>query len=212
MNKYFLKALSLFIFLFVLESCSNGNSAPVHEIDDQEEAVSNPIFHQERALTVGDSLHIRVLSWGAKESGNYLVLLADSANGHYIGDSFFRNGKIKNTWADDLDKDGWPEIAVIVQQQEEREYTSLKLHELTEGFTYATIPLPPLNETLGADYGGFDTLYRDGKGIVREFSLLDRADSTAQNKNRRRIMYQVENNQLVMGESEVFVEDSGSAE
>lgn len=192
--------LSLILSGFVLQACNNGNTTPRREAEVEKE--ERAIFHQEKALSLGDSLHIRVLSWGGVEIGNYLVLLADSAGGHYVGSSFVRNGQLQNAWVDDLDKDGLPEVGVIVQKQDGRKYGSLRLHELTKGFDYQTIILPPLSETLGADYGGYDSLYRGSEGIIREFSLLDGTDTMAENSGRRRILYHVENNQLVVGKSE----------
>lgn len=194
------KALCLFYFAFIFSGCSNGNSAPRDNSEEKEKKEAS-IFHQEIALNLGDSLDIRILSWGGKETGSYLVLVADSAGRHYVGDSFFRSGNLKDAWADDLDRDGRPEIGVVLKEQSERKYASLKLHELSKSFDFRTITMPALNEAMGSDYGGFDTLYRSGQEIVREFSLLNRADSTIENPARRQIIYHFENKQLVPGEN-----------
>lgn len=195
------KVLHLIFFVLIIYGCNEQNSALKKETD-KEEKQENSVFHQVRALSIGDSLEIRILSWGGKETGSYLVLLADSAGGHFPGSSFYRTGEIQNAWADDLDRDGWPEVAVVLQEQSGRKFTSLKLHELSEGFDFRTITMPALNEAMGSDYGGYDTLYRSGEDIIREFSLLNRADSTAENKERRQIIYHFENDQLVPGISQ----------
>lgn len=199
MKCFGIKVLCLSIFIF-LQGCNNGNStSPANE--GEEEKQEKAIFHQQKELSFGDSLNIRILSWGGATTGSYLVLLADSTNRYYVGNSFFRNGKISDAWADDLDNDGWPEIGVVVQDSGGRKFTNLRLHELTRGFDYQTIAMPALNEAMGSDYGGFDTLYRVGNNIVREFSLMDRTDTTAANPARRQVIYHYENKQLVPGES-----------
>lgn len=192
--------LVLLVVSFV--ACNNNETAGQEQVQLQEAEETDRIFLQEKKLSAGDSLHIRVLSWGGEFLGNYLVLMADSTGPHYVGNSFFRQGQMTNAWVDDLDKDGLPEVGVVVQEQRGSRYGKLRLHELTEGFTFNTINLPQFSETLGADYGGQDTIYRDQSNIVREFRLLDRADTSTIRPGKRRIIYQLESNELVVAESE----------
>lgn len=197
--KWIWKAVCLIQLFFLLEACENGSAEESVKEADQRPAVAGDIFHHQKQATYGDSLYIRVLSWGAKETGSYLVLVADSLNQHYIGDSFFRQGALKNIWVDDLDADGMPEVGVVLKQDRDLEYGRLSLHELSDDFTFKTAYFSPLSETLGADYGGGDSIYRrNDRMIVREFHLLDRLDTLSQSNRKRRVLYMLENNQLVV--------------
>lgn len=202
MKCFWLKILLLLSFPPFLVACQDRDTNVQEVTEPQETKESDKIFHTQKRLSAGDSLHIRVLSWGGEKLGNYLVLMADSAGPHYVGNSFFRQGKLTHAWVDDLDGDGLSEVGVVVQEQQGSRYGKLRLHELTEGFTFNTINLPQFSETLGADYGGHDTIYRDQGRVVREFRLLDRADTSMLSSGKRRIVYQLENNQLEIAESE----------
>ena len=187
----------------LLSSCGNGTEAPEDKIE-QEVSSTEEIFHQQKDLTAGDSLEVKILSWGGKSIGSYLLLMADSAQERYIGDSFFRKGMLENTWISDLDEDGWPEVGVVVQETENNGYANLQLHELKGDFSLRTISFPPLSEALGADYGGNDSIYVNNGQVVREFSLLNRADSSSMDAPLagRRIRYVMENNTLIMADFE----------
>ncbi len=201
--KLITEATGLLFILFIFQSCSSGHSEEAERKAASAPAASGKMFHSQKEASYGDSLHIRVLSWGGEETGSYLVLVADSLNKHYIGNSFFRQGVLSNIWVDDLDRDGMPEIGVVLQESENLRYGRLSVHELSPDFTLQSVNFPPLSETLGADYGGRDSVYkRDDKVIVREFHLLDRLDTLSQSSRRRRIFYLYENNQLTLSGSE----------
>ncbi|WP_017730530.1 hypothetical protein [Nafulsella turpanensis] len=194
--------ISCTILLASLSSC-NESGAPEETIELAENK-KEEIFHQQEHLETGDSLEVKILSWGGKSIGSYLLLMADSARQRYIGDSFFRKGTLENSWISDLDEDGWPEVGVVVQEKENNGYAKLQLHELTGDFSIRTINLPPLSEALGADYGGHDSIYLKGGRIVRDFRRLNRADSLPANMPPagRRVVYDMENNSLVIAEFE----------
>ena len=193
--------------LFLLEACDEQREEEVEEVTDPKSAVAGDIFYNNKQTTYGDSLHIRVLSWGDKVTGSYLVLVADSLNKNYIGDSFFRQGKLANIWVDDLDSDSLPEVGVVLEETNEMRYGRLGIHELSGDFTFKSAYFPPLSEALGADYGGGDSIYRkDDKTIVREFNLLGHLDSLSESSRKRRVFYVFENNLLnVSGSEEIVV-------
>lgn len=193
-----------FLFYYViscaiLSSCGKEPEVP-EEAGELAENDMEEIFHQQEHLQTGDSLEVKILSWGGKSIGNYLLLMADSAQERYIGDSFFRKGILENSWISDLDEDGWPEVGVVVQETENNGYAKLQLHELRGDFSLRTISFPPLSEALGADYGGHDSIYLQGEQIIRDFRLLNRADSLSADTptSGRRIIYVMENNSLIM--------------
>ena len=189
--------------LFFVGACSNGGAEEPGDIGVSGRAGAGDIFHSRRELSYGDSLQVRVLSWGGEKTGSYLVLLADSLNQHYIGDSFFRQGTLANAWVADLDEDGLPEVGVVLKEAGDLQYGRLSLHELSNDFSLQTRTFPPLPEALGAAYGGNDSIYmQDDKTIVREFRLLDRLDTLSQNSKSRRVLYVFENNQLHLSDSE----------
>lgn len=187
----------------------NSSSAQNDEAG-QKEAIaaatkaSDPLFFHQKELVFGDSLHIRVLSWGAEERGNYLVLMADSVQQHYIGNSFFREGILKDAWVTDLDGDGQPEVSVVLQGTGANRYGKLYVHELKQDFSINSVSFPQFSEALGAQYGGHDSLYLEDDRIVREFRIRNLADTAADSRYRR-IHYAYENEQLEVDSSEDFV-------
>lgn len=194
-------------FCFFLSSCGNESEAPEDSVEQQVSG-KEIIFHQQKDLETGDSLEVKILSWGGKSIGSYLLLMADSAQERYIGDSFFRKGMLENTWISDLDEDGWPEVGVVVQEAENNGYAKLQLHELKGDFSLRTISFPPMSEALGADYGGHDSIYVEGKKIIRDFRILNRSDSLSVDTPiaARRIIYVMENNNLIMDSFEELQE------
>lgn len=159
------------------------------------------IFDQQKTLVFGDSLHIRVLSWGAEKTGNYLVLMADSVRQHYVGNSFFRDGILKDAWVTDLDEDGQPEVSVFVQGAGHDQYGRFFVHELKQDFSFSSVSFPQFSEVLGAEYGGHDSLYIRENRIVREYRLRNLADTIAATQLRR-VEYAYENNKLEVADSE----------
>lgn len=154
------------------------------------------IFLQQKSLQAGDSLQVRLLSWGGEAVGNYLLLVSDSAQERYIGNSFFRKGRIQDAWVHDLDGDGQPEVGVVLQEQKGDKYGRVILHELSVPFQLNSITMPQLSETIAATYGGHDSIYVQHGQLIQEFRIRNREDSLSVQKARQRVVYSLENNAL----------------
>lgn len=196
---------------FFAMACNSSSAQQDDAGRSKEEAASaeksDQLFHHQKDLVFGDSLHIRVLSWGSKDRGNYLVLMADSVQEHYIGNSFFRDGILKDAWVTDLDEDGQPEVSVVLQGTGANRYGKFFVHELKQDFSISSVTLPQFSEALGAQYGGHDSLYLEDDRIVREFRIRNLAD-TATDLRYRRIHYAYENKQLEVDSSEDFIAET----
>lgn len=204
LREYIVYQLLCLVFVAFATTACNSNAARQEDVlGDNEKTVEreNELFHQQIALVYGDSLHVRVLSWGAEEAGNYLVLMADSVHQHYVGNSFYRDGILKEAWVTDLDGDGQPEVSVFVQGTGPHQYGKFVVHELKQDFSISSVGLPQFSETVGAAYGGHDSLYINEGMIVRVFPLRNLADTTAATKYRR-VKYAYENNMLEVATSE----------
>lgn len=199
--------LVLAIIGFFAMACNSSSAQQEESVQKEPAATSDQLFHQQKDLIFKDSLQIRVLSWGSKEQGNYLVLMADSVQQHYVGNSFYRDGILKDAWVTDLDGDGQPEVSVVLQGTDANRYGKLYVHELKQDFTISSVGLPQFSEALGAQYGGYDSLYLEDESIVREFRIRNLADSAAAPRYRR-IHYAYENKQLEVASSEDFIADS----
>lgn len=196
-----IKFLCWLLPVLLLSSCGGGRGGEEDTAGTERESeeVKQEIFHQQKSLQAGDSLQIRLLSWGGESVGNYLLLLADTGQSRYLGNSFFRKGQIQSAWVDDLDRDSLPEVAVVLQEQTGEKYGRVFLHELTEPFSFSTMGLPQLSETIAATYGGHDSIYTQEDRIIQEFRIRNLADSLA---GRQRVVYALENNALVVVETE----------
>lgn len=197
------KAASCLLLGGVLAACQ-GNQPEEDQalaVPRAEEAEPS-IFHQQKDLQAGDSLQIRLLSWGGEAVGNYLLLFADSAQERYYGNSFFRKGKVQNAWVDDLDGDRLPEVGVVLQEQAGDKYGRVILHELSMPFHLSTITLPQLSETIAATYGGHDSIYLQNGQLIQEFRIRNLADTLSSRQARQRVIYILENNALSVLEAE----------
>lgn len=209
-DKILYQTVSLLITGLLMTACNSSSAQQedkVHKDTAGTAASTDQLFHQQKDLVFGDSLHIRVLSWGGREQGSYLVLMADSTAGHYVGDSFFRNGILRDAWVTDLDGDGQPEVSVVLQGTDVNRYGKLYVHELQQDFSLSSVTVPQFSEVLGAQYGGHDSLYLEQDRIVREFRIRNLADTEATPRYRR-IRYAYENKQLEVDRSEDFIADS----
>ena len=195
------RTIAGWLFMGGLFAACNGGQPKEEKAEDTAREVKQELFHQQESLQAGDSLHIRLLSWGGEEIGNYLLLLADSAQQRYIGRSFFRKGRIKNSWVHDLDKDQLPEISIVLQEQTGDKYGRLLIHELGETFNFTTITLPQLSESIAATYGGHDSIYLQNGQFFHEFRIRNRADPLAGEEVRQRVVYTLENNTLQVVET-----------
>lgn len=187
----------------LLAACEGSQSEveatqPVSRVEEAQQS----IFHQQKDLQAGDSLQVRLLSWGGEAVGNYLLLFADSAQERYHGNSFFRKGKVQDAWVDDLDGDQLPEVGVVLQEQSGDKYGRLILHELAMPFHLSTITLPQLSETIAATYGGHDSIYLQNGRIIQEFRIRNLADTLSSRQARQRVIYALENNSLSVVEAE----------
>lgn len=212
LRKYIVhQLLALAAMGFFAMACNSSSAQRDESAQNKETSASaartDGLFHQQKDLVFSDSLHIRVLSWGSKEQGNYLVLMADSIQQHYVGDSFYRDGILKDAWVTDLDGDGQPEVSVVLQGTDVNRYGKLYVHELKQDFTISSVGLPQFSEALGAQYGGHDSLYLENERIVREFRIRNLADTAAAPRYRR-IHYAYENKQLAETGSEDFMADT----
>jgi hypothetical protein len=208
MRKFVFSYIAILFSLGVIFSACQSDPLP----PALDEAVSetdttlnlNRAFQYKKIHQWGDSLQVMVLSWGTDSLGGYLILLADSARQNYMAASHFRNGPVMRSWIDDLDRDSLPEVAVVVNTMNNRQTGYFTLHEFEKDFTLEPIEMEPLSEQLGAEYDGRDSIYSNQSQIVREFALA-RPDSTKANdslKNRRRILYNLENNSLIVTDYE----------
>ncbi|WP_224999605.1 PliI family lysozyme inhibitor of I-type lysozyme [Cesiribacter sp. SM1] len=154
----------------------------------------------------GDSLYFLVMSWGSDSIGSYSILLADSANGNYTSFSMHQQGSVVQTWINDFDRDSLPEIGIVTRSQNQRKTGQMRLHELGRNSAFETIDMQPLSEQLGADYEGGDIFYPQTGQIVREFRTVN-FDTAVQDKTVKRIVYELDNNQLIVTEFE-STEDS----
>lgn len=153
-----------------------------------------------------DSLYFMVVSWGSDSIGSYTIMLADSLSGNYTSVSVHRQGGVVQSWINDFDRDSLPEIGIVTRSQTTRKTGQMRLHELGRNFTFETIDMQPLSEQLGADYEGGDIFYPQTGQIIREFRTQN-YDSTAQDKTVRRVIYELDNNQLIVTEFENPEED-----
>ena len=149
----------------------------------------------------GDSLYFLVISWGSDSTGSYSILLADSASGSYTSITQHKQGGVVQSWVNDFDRDSLPEIGIVTRSPNKRKTGQMRLHELGRNYTFETIDMQPLSEQLGADYEGGDIFYPQTGQIVREFRTL-KFDTTEQDKMVRRIIYELDNNQLIVTEFE----------
>ena len=154
----------------------------------------------------GDSLYFLVLSWGSDSTGGYTILLADSIGGNYISLAQHRQGGVVQSWINDFDRDSLPEIGIVTRSQNKRRTGQMRLHELGRNFTFETIDMQPLSEQLSADYEGSDIFYPQTGQVVREFQTVT-FDSATQEKTVRRIVYELDNNQLIVTEFENEAEE-----
>ncbi len=191
-----IKTAYLLVLIGLLAACGDKGAGENEITEERPAEKEGKIFHQQKSLQAGDSLHIRLLSWGGESIGNYLLLFADTARSRYIGNSFFRKGQIQNAWVDDLDGDSLPEVAVVLKEQAGDKYGRVILHELAVPFQLSTITMPQLSESIAATYGGYDSIYLDNGQIIQEFRIRDRTDSLAAQPERQRVVYVLENNGL----------------
>lgn len=149
----------------------------------------------------GDSLFFLVVSWGSDSTGSYTIMLADSVSGNYTSISQHKQGGVVQSWVNDFDRDSLPEIGIVTRSPNQRRTGQMRLHELGRNYTFETIEMQPLSEQLGADYEGGDIFYPETGQLIREFRTLS-YDSTDQEKPIRRIIYGLDNNQLIVTEFE----------
>lgn len=198
------KTGSFLLLGILLTACGGGGSGEEeNRAEPQPEEGKQELFHQQKSLQAGDSLQIRLLSWGGETVGNYLLLFADSAQERYHGNSFFRKGKVQAAWVHDLDGDSLPEVGVVLQEQMGDKYGRVILHELAMPFHLSTITLPQLSETIAATYGGHDSIYVQNGQLIQEFRIRNRADTLSSTPQaRQRVVYTLENNVLRVVETE----------
>lgn len=148
----------------------------------------------------GDSIYFLVISWGSDSIGSYSILMSDSVSGNYISVSQHKQGGVVQSWINDFDRDSLPEIGIVTRSQNNRKTGQMRLHELGRNFTFETIEMQPLNEQLGANYEGSDIFYPQTGQIVREFKTLNY--DTVAGETIRRVIYELDNNQLIVTEFE----------
>ncbi|EMR01220.1 hypothetical protein [Cesiribacter andamanensis] len=157
-----------------------------------------------------DNLYFLVMSWGTDSTGGYTILMADSTTGNYVSFAQHHQGGVVQSWINDFDRDSLPEIGIVTRSQNKRQSGQMRLHELSRNYTFETIDMQPLSEQLSADYEGGDIFYPQTGQVVREFRTVG-FDSAAQEKIVRRIVYELDNNQLIVTEFENQLDESGDS-
>lgn len=210
MVRYFLFSL-LCLFYFTLSLTACNEQAPEEEQDLSKEFPEqtiqdvrlnlNDYIRYKKLHKWSDSLYFLVISWGSDSLGSYSIMLADSLSGNYSSITLHRQGGVVQSWINDFDRDSLPEIGIVTRSQNTRKTGQMRLHELGRNFNFETIEMQPLSEQLGADYEGSDIFYPQTGQIIREFKTLT-LDTNVQENPVRRIIYELDNNKLIVTDFE----------
>ncbi len=211
MKSYFTKTLLAFFFIgWSLVACNQkseeDNTLSLESEFPEQTTMDvrlnlNDYLRYKKLHSWGDSLYFLVVSWGSDSTGSYTIMLADSTSGSYTSISQHKQGGVVQSWVNDFDRDSLPEIGIVTRSPNKRRTGQMRLHELGRNLTFETIEMQPLSEQLGADYEGSDIFYPETGQIIREFRTLS-DDTAEQEKPIRRIIYGLDNNQLIVTEFE----------
>lgn len=210
---FFIILVSLFYLGLSLTACNeqqeperNTNKEFPEQTTQDVRLNLNDYIRYKKLHKWSDSLYFLVISWGSDSIGSYSIMLADSLSGNYTSITLHRQGGVVQSWINDFDRDSLPEIGIVTRSQNKRKTGQMRLHELGRNFKFETIEMQPLSEQLGADYEGGDIFYPQTGQIIREFRVLTvdtaTADSAAQDPAIRRIIYELDNNKLIVTEFE----------
>lgn len=213
------KCLFCLLISYTFFSCAEEpEEKPPLSLEFPEQTVQDPRLNlndyikYKKLHSWGDSLYFLVISWGTDSTGSYTIMLADSTSGNYNSTTQYRQGGVVQSWINDFDRDNLPEIGIVTRSQNARRTGQMRLHELNRKFAFESIEMQPLSEQLGADYEGRDVFYPETGQIVREFRTLN-LDSASDENDIKRIVYALDNNQLIVTEFETPVkEDSATVD
>jgi hypothetical protein len=215
MRSYIQLLLTLILICFFAWACNEpreeeardlSNEFPEQTSHDARLNLNDYILYK-KLHQWNDHLSFLVMSWGTDSTGGYVILMSDSVSGNYVSFAQHHQGGVVQSWINDFDRDSLPEIGIVTRSQNKRQSGQMRLHELTRNFTFETIEMQPLSEQLSADYEGGDIFYPQTGQVVREFRTVG-FDSAAQEKIVRRIVYELDNNQLIVTEFENQLEES----
>lgn len=209
MTRYFFGFIFLFLFFAgIFTACQpKQKEKPRPQLEFPEQTAEdtrlniNTYIRYKKLHNWNDSLYFLVIGWGSDSVGSYSIMMADSVMGNYTSVSVHKQGSVVQSWINDFDRDSLPEIGIVTRSQNMRKTGQMRLHELGRNLAFETIDMQPLSEQLGADYEGGDIFYPQTGQIVREFRTLD-FDTTTEENAIRRIIYELDNNQLIITEFE----------
>ena len=197
------KIAALLLGSSLLISCTNEPEVKEEPKKVEPKRVMAP-FRFHKAIEVKPGLTLDVVSWGrgSDSVGGYLVLRSDSTKMKYSSISGELDGAIVDVWDMDLDSDGNPELYIHSRGEGEGSYLNMYVHEYGDNGSERRIMFPGLSSSAKRGYKGDDSVYiKEGK-LMREFPVIDEADSLAKKKMIKRFEYSLSGNSFQVREVE----------